>query len=106
MPQSGSKSVSPPKERKISARRLKDLRTVTYRTERRLFTLLKRVDEITNLIDAPEQNGKRKLVLEKEYIDSEVSNLNASLDRLSKTHSDYLAKNQGIDAERLGLGIE
>ena len=106
MPQTGDKPVSSSKARKISSRRLKDLRTESSRSEGRLSTLLKRGDEITNLIEAPEQNGKRKLVMEKEYIDSEANKLNAALDRLSKTHSDYLAKNSRIDEERLGLGIE
>lgn len=103
MPQQGKSPASSSEERKISARRLKDLRKETFRTERRLSILLRTADEVKIQIDSPEQNGKRKLVMEVEYIDSEASKLNAALDRLSKTHSDYLAKNQRIDQERLGL---
>ena len=103
MPQQGIKTASSSEERKISDRRLYELRKKTSRTERRLSTLQKRADVVTSQIDSPEQNGKRKLVLEKEYIDSEASKLNAALDRISKTHSEYLAKNQRLDQERLGL---
>lgn len=97
------KDASSSTVRKISDRRLQDLRTETGRTERRLSTLLARANAVEKLIDSPEQNGKRKLVLEKEYIFSETSKLNATLDRLSKTHSEYLAKNQRLDQERKGL---
>lgn len=97
------KDASSSKERKISDRRLKNLQKKTGRTERRLSTLLERANTVEKLIDSPEQNGKRKLVLVKEHIFSETSRLNAALDRLSRTHSEYLAKNQRLDQEGKGL---
>lgn len=105
MSSNDKKTESTSAERKISKRRLKDLRKESSRIERRLSTLHKRVDEVKSLIDSDSNNGggKTSFVLEVEYIDSEVRTLNAALARIAKTHSDYLTKNQKLDQERLGI---
>ena len=103
MPQQGDKPASKSSERKISARRFKDLRKDTSRIERRLSTLLTRGNEVDIHIGSSNGQGCTSFVMEKEYIDSEVGDLNATIARKAKTHSDYLAKNQRIDQERLGL---
>ena len=97
------KTESASTERMISSRRLKDLRKESASTERRLSTLLKQADEVKSQIDSSNGEGKTSLVMEIEYIDSEARTLNATLARLAKTHSDYLAKNQNLRQERLGL---
>jgi len=98
-----NKSASSSSERKISVRRLKDLRKGSSRIERRLSTLSQRADEVKSQIDSSNGEGKTSLVMEIEYIDSELGKLNAVNARLAETHSSYLSKNKRIDEERLGL---
>jgi chromosome segregation ATPase len=102
MPKKGNSQTSVSKERKISKRRLLELRAETDRTERHLSTLQKRSEELKNRIGSS-KHSRRKLVMEVEFLDSEATKLNAALDRLSKTHSDYVTKNQKLDQGRSEL---
>lgn len=105
MSSNDKKTESTSAVRKISSRRLKDLRKESLRIERRLSTLQNRSNEVKTQVESVSSNGvgKTTFVMEVEYIDSEVRSLNAALARIAKTHSDFLTKNQKLDQERLGL---
>lgn len=105
MSSNDKKTESTSAVRKISSRRLKDLRKESLRIERRLSTLQNRSNEVKTQVESVSSNGvgKTAFVMEVEYIDSEVRSLNAALARIAKTHSDFLTKNQKLDQERLGL---
>ncbi len=103
MPQQGGQSASKSTKRKISHRRLKDLRKRSSVLERRLSSLSKRADEVNSLIGSSNGEGRTSFVMEIEYIDSQREKLSAVKARLAKTHSEYLAKNKRIEEERLGL---
>ncbi len=98
-----NKTASSSSERKISDRRLKDLRKGSSRIERRLSAISKRADEVKSQIDSSNGEGKTSLVMEIEYIDSQLGKLDAVKARLAETHSSYITKNKRIDEERLGL---
>jgi len=105
MSSNDKKTESTSAVRKISSRRLKDLRKESLRIERRLSTLQNRSNEVKTQVESVSSNGvgKTTFVMEVEYIDSEVRSLNAALARIAKTHSDFLTKNQKLDQERLGI---